>query len=94
MVYNPEKGKEVEPKNLLPKDSILAGVIITVNDGVVEKFVTNLDNWRDPKQPAIELVVQIMHEGESVEHKQVMTYNNDGEGNVIYTSSSNLAKLN
>lgn len=92
MVYNADKGKEIEAKKL-PKDTILDGVIIAVNDGVVKNFVTNLENWKDPKQPAIEVVVEIRWGKESFEHKQVFTYHDDDEGNVVYTSGSNFGKF-
>jgi tRNA U54 and U55 pseudouridine synthase Pus10 len=93
MGYNPENGKEVEPKNILPKDTVLDGVIIAIKDGVVKDFVQNLDKWKNKEQPAIEVTVEIKVEEESVQHHQVFTYSNGLNGETEYGKTSNLGKF-
>lgn len=94
MTYNPEKAKETQDKTILPPDSIIEATIVVILDGQVRDFVKNMQNWEgDPEQRAIQLHMQSNIGGDIVEVKQVYTYNNDSEGNVLYSPSMNLGKF-
>lgn len=88
--YNPNNAEEVL---LLPKDSVLDGIIVQVVDGEVNAFVKNMEKWKgDPKQPAINVIIDVAHKGNLVKLQQVFTYNLKA-GKTQYSASSNLGKF-
>jgi len=85
-MYN---AKNVKEGSILPKDSILDGEIIKIDDGVVGEFISPETSWDgDRKQPAINITVRC----KDVEIRQLFTYNVK-EGVTIYMSRSNLGKF-
>ena len=93
MGYNPENAEKKEVESKLPKDSIVDGVIIDIQDGKVKDFVKNLDKWKDENQPAIEVTVDIKTADDSVKHAQVFTYEAGEDGKTLYGAKSNLGKF-
>lgn len=89
MVYDAKNAKE---KAFLPPDAILDGVIAHIQDGKVEDFVTNTENWTgDIKQPAINIAMEIKSGEETIKIEQIFTYNNNN-GATTYSPNSNLGK--
>jgi hypothetical protein len=89
-MYDPQKAKE---KAVLPTDSIVDGVIIKIDDGTVEDFVHNIENWKGSlKQRAISVHVEVNHNGRVLRLSQVYTYDHE-DGFVIFTARSNLGKF-
>lgn len=91
MAYNAKNAKEKEGQ--LPKDTIFDGVIVRIDDGVVKQFVTSLDNWKgSPNQSAINVVVEVLDDGQKVNINQVFTYNEDN-GVTVFAPNSNLSRF-
>ena len=88
-MYNPEKG---EVKNVLPEDLILDAVVTRIQDGVVKDFVMNLEKWKDPEQPCIQLSMETQHEGTDFKFEELFTYRNEGD-KVVYSRRSKLGKF-
>jgi len=89
-MYNPNNAKETA---MLPKDSILDGVIIDIKDGKVSDFVLNLDKWKgDHQQSAINVAVEVDSNGNKVTIEQLFTYK-DNNGVTEFPANSNLGKF-
>jgi len=90
MTYNPQNSKETA---MLPKDSILDGVITNIADGKVSDFVSNLEKWKgDHLQPCINVSVEIEVDKNKVMTEQLFTYK-DNKGVTEFTANSNLGKF-
>jgi hypothetical protein len=91
MTYNAENAKETP---MLPKDSILDGIITEIQDGKVKDFVKNTDKWEGSiEQPCINVVVEVKNENKIICFEHVFTYN-EVEGKTEFSPSSNLGKFN
>lgn len=91
-MYNPQNAKETS--SLLPKDSILDGVIIKIDDGQTKDFIpeTALANWKGSiENPAINVVMEVTAGDDKVKVSQMFTYNDDN-GTTTFAPGSNLGK--
>ena len=93
MAYNPNMWNET---TLLPKDSILDGVVVDIKDGKTSDFVEkdNLAGWKgDINSPAIEVTVEVKTEsGKPVRTTQLFTYV-DNKGVTEFSPKSNIGKF-
>lgn len=94
MGYDTKNAKEEEHKGILPKDDIIIGVVIVINDGTPRQFISenyhkewkgNLDN------PAIEVVAEVVQDGKKILINKVMPYKEE-DGVTVYSSQSNIGK--
>lgn len=96
MAYNPEKAKEVEPKQPLPPDSVLTGSVINVEDGIADQFLheKGKDKWSDLQQPAINVTVEVIRspDEEPVRFDELYPYRQGKDGSTEYTKLSNMGK--
>lgn len=91
MVYSPTNAKIVETAQL-PKDSILDGIIISIEDGKVKDFIPEGIEWKGDKDgPAINILLEVKSGEEHPQIKQLFTYQEEN-GNTIVSSKSNLGK--
>lgn len=93
-MYDAKNTKEVEAKSLLPKDSILDGVIIQIDDGVQRDFVSKdaQVNWKgNLDYKAINVIIEVVHEKQSVKIEKIFTYSLE-DGKTCYSDLSNLGK--
>ncbi len=92
MAYNAQNAKELE--TILPKDSVLNGVIINIDDGVTKDYVSEEAQkvWKgDLMSPAINITVEVSHGENKVQTKQMFTYV-ERDGVTAYPPKSNLGK--
>jgi len=94
MTYNPENTEPLVTADL-PKDSVLEGTIIDVQDGQIKDFVSEKaqESWKgSTDQTAINSTIEISIDGKTSRISQVFTYIDD-EGKTKYTKSSNLGRF-
>lgn len=91
MTYDHEKS---ELKNSLPEDKIFDGAIVDIRDGVVRDFVLpeHVGKWKEPDSRAINVYVEIKHDGMNYKFDEIITYINEGD-KTIYTKKSKLGKF-
>ena len=90
MVYNPQNTKEVG----LPADTIVEGEIKNIKPGKVKEFVKAeaQKNWQgDLDGDAIDMTIEITHQGRASLTKQMFTYT-DNNGVTEYNPKSNMGK--
>ena len=94
MAYNPENSVV---STVLPVDSILDGVVIEINDGVVTDFVkseTGIKAWKgDVHSPAIEAVVECLVDNKPARIKQLFVYGVGKSGETEYSLRSSIGKF-
>lgn len=95
MAYDANNAKVLET-NKFPKDSVLDGIIINLEDGVVSQFISESakQKWDgDLSSNAILVTVQVKLDDEQSENfDQMFTYI-DQEGETFYTENSNIGKF-
>lgn len=85
--YQPDNAEQVESVGTLPKDTIIDGEIIAIDDGVVGDFV---QGWKNPEQSAIAVEVECK---EGNVKNLIFTYGRSPTGKMTYTEGSNLGKF-
>ena len=89
MAYNATNAKE---QPTLPQDTIFIGVILSIDDGTVSKFVKDTSKWQgDVNQEAIELQIEVVHNDIKYPMNQLFTYNEEN-GKTVFSQKSNLGK--
>jgi len=88
-MYNPDKSEE---KSLLPEDTVFPGVVTNVTDGKVSDFVTNLEKWKDPSGLAVNVDVDVKHDGKAYKFSELFTYRNEGDV-VVYGGRSRIGRF-
>ena len=76
MVYDANNAKVLE-SNKFPKDTILDGVIVSIEDGIVSNFITEgaKENWQgDVNANAIKVLVEVKLDDKSETFEQMFTY--------------------
>jgi len=96
MTYNAKDAKEAKGQGL-PEDSILVGVVTSVNDGKIKDFVEEQYHSKfegGVEKPAINVEMEVVHPESKAVIKlhQMFTYIDDN-GKTAYTSKSNLGKF-
>ena len=75
----------------IPSDTIFEGLIINLIDGQTKDFI-NSDKWKgDPESNAINITIEVNHQGSTYRISQVFPYN-DINGTTTYSNQSNLGK--
>jgi len=92
MVYDPQNAEEIKNESELPKDTILDGVIIGIDNGKVSDFVSETVEWQgDKNSPAINTTIEVLKENEKINLTQLFTYKVI-EGKTMYNPKSNIGK--
>ena len=95
MGYNPQNAKEGNAGTQLPADTIMDGVIVSINDGHTKDFIKPEVQkiWKgDIESLAINCTVEVKNGEEMVKIEQLFTYSEE-EGQTIYNAKSNLGKF-
>jgi hypothetical protein len=90
-MYNAKNAKELEGHGL-PKDSIIDGVIINIDDGTVKEFVKDTTKWDNPEGKAINLTIEVKVGESSVKFNELIAYV-ERDGITSYTKKSKLGKF-
>lgn len=92
-MFNAKNYQEAKASGL-PTDTILDGVIVTIQDKQVKDFIseTAKPTWKgDIESQAINIEVEIMVDKNPIKIHQMFTYF-EKDGKTAYTSNSNLGK--
>jgi len=85
--------KAVELRGGLEPGVTTDGIIIDIQDGKVEDYLSEGSEWQgDKKQTAINLVVETSYKGKGYRVTRIFTYNLGGMEETIFYTNSNLAK--
>lgn len=95
-MYNANNAKEVENTTKLPKDTILNGVIISIDDGKVKDYLPDSakEKWKgDLDSNAINCTIEVAIDDMHTETiTQIFPYI-DNNGTTEYKENSNLSKF-